>query len=118
MIDKNAKGWGLTKYSGTVSVSFTHEGQRHSYDLRITRSKLDLRRTHWESVIPGTRHRFVLCGRYKAGWDPETKEYAYPACLKFQEISTRYCFVRVMERDAIRGHGYEYTDLIEEVAVK
>ena len=46
------------------------------------------------------------------------KNYAYPARLKFQEISTRHCFVRVMQRDTVRGHGYEYADLIEEVSVK
>ena len=118
MIDQNEQGWGLARYSGKVTVSFTHEGQEHTHEVRISRSKLDLHGAHWECVIPGTRHRYVICGRYAAGWDPEMKNYGYPARLKFQEISTRYCFVRVMERDTVRGHGYEYTDLVEEVAVK
>lgn len=118
MIDQNEKGWGLANYSGRVTVSFNHEGQNLTFETRVSLSRLDLLGSHWECVIPGTRHRFVLCGRYAAGWDPETKRYAYPARLKFQEISTRYCFVRVMERDTVRGHGYEYTDLIDEVTVK
>ena len=118
MVDKEEQGWGLARYSGKVSVSFAYEGQQHTHELRITRSKLVLFAAHWEFVIPGTGHRFVLCGRYLAGWDPEMKNYAYPARLKFQEISTRHCFVRVMERNTVRGHGYECKDLIEEVSVK
>ena len=53
MVDKEEQGWGLAQYSGKVSVSFAYEGQQHTHEFRITRSKLGLFAAHWEFVIPG-----------------------------------------------------------------
>lgn len=117
MIDKKEQGWGLANYSATVKVVVREGGYETELQFRITQSKIDFHASHWEVVIPGTRHRLILCGRYCAGWDPEAGTYMYPARVKFQEMSTRYCYIRKAEPDTVRGHGYEYTGTIDDVEV-
>lgn len=100
-------GWGIGKYSGDICIVTDDNNGHHFQKVHVTRSRLTLLGDHWEIPVPGTRGMKILCGRYAAGWNPAINDYEHPARLKFQEMCADHCWIELLARDAVKGHGYE-----------
>ena len=111
-------GWGLARYSGNISIEYDDNDGHHNETVHTTPSKLRLLADHWELPLPGTRFTKVLCGRYAAGWNPTVNDYDYPARLKFQEMCADHCWIDVLKRDTVKGHGYELAGTITDIKSK